>query len=258
MGLDLTDLVDTIRRRLLALFEPPPAPADTPADPPTIILAFEPLGVPISLGDLKLHPDDPGPSPGLAIERVSTYANDVPAIESRLYRRTGRRLDGAYGLLLQARMPEGSPDDLVAVFEATKAAAAETFDQVQLGSLEAPTTFHPAYADPSDWYDPAAPVWSTIHVSSAARPAAAGLRPRGRRLGRAGHARRPPRVAAGLPARSRGATRARDYPASGFAFRRRPGRRRPARTYVVRTLGLGLDRPRGHRLADHGVGVVFD
>jgi hypothetical protein len=110
------------------------------------VLAFEAIG--LSPG---LSAGDPT-SPALAVEYVSTLADALPDLSSGVYARTMRTVSGTYSDILSVAAPctqTGAP-----TFNAAKASATEALNNSTLGSEEGPTTFEPAYALPTDWYDP--------------------------------------------------------------------------------------------------------
>jgi hypothetical protein len=124
-------------------------------------LAFEKMGVPISPGMFKLAPTDTAFSPALAVERVSEIANAVPTVHGDSVERSSRSLDDMVEMLLLQASPLSA--DQLASFGATRSAASRNFDNT-LRSLEGAFQYHPVYATPVDWYDPAAGGNWTTHT----------------------------------------------------------------------------------------------
>jgi len=124
-------------------------------------LAFEKMGVPISPGMFKLALTDAALSPALAVERVSEIANAVLIVQGDSVERTSRSADDMVDMLLLQAAPLSA--DQLASFGATRTAASKDFDNT-LASLEGSFQYHPVYASPVDWYDPAASGNWTAHA----------------------------------------------------------------------------------------------
>jgi len=130
-----------------------------------------PMGLPVSADELRLHPSDPEPSPALAVEWMSTCANEVPDIDGLQLFRTARAVDGLYELLLRgAQMPAGTDAAALALFEGAKARALRALDQATLGTMQGLGSFHPVVARPAAWASPAASdVWTERTFRSSTR-----------------------------------------------------------------------------------------
>lgn len=124
-------------------------------------LAFEKMGVPVSPGMFKLALTDTALSPALAVERVSEIANGVITVQGDFVERTSRSVDDMVDMLLLQAAPLTA--DQLASFGATRTAASKNFDNT-LASLEGSFQYHPVYASPVDWYDPAAGGNWTAHA----------------------------------------------------------------------------------------------
>jgi hypothetical protein len=123
-------------------------------------------GLPIEAGDFAnaLTGENPGGSPA-ALEAFSTLVDEVPAL-SPLYTETGVSLESVYGMILMATVTGGG-----AVAQAF-AGAKEKFESMLRGSVEnALDMFHPSYAQPRTWADPAgAGGWVKVEVGGGAPP----------------------------------------------------------------------------------------
>ena len=123
------------------------------------VISFEAVG--LSPG---LDPSDPG-SKAIALEYVSNAADWLPDLTNGTYERTMRTISVTYANLLNTLLP--MPGDGVATFNAAKANAMESLDNFDLGSLNGPSTFKPAYASPQSWFDPAqAAGWSSYSYTA--------------------------------------------------------------------------------------------
>jgi hypothetical protein len=112
-------------------------------------LAFEKLGVPLTDNMFKLQDTDPSPSPALACERLTEIAIRVIEAEADSVIRTSRNVDAMAELMLTEAMPL-SPEQM-AMLGAAKDSAKKAFD-LELGSLDGLSRFHPVKASPPDWY----------------------------------------------------------------------------------------------------------
>ena len=134
-------------------------------------LAFEKLGMPVSPDMFRLQPGDATMSPALAIERLSQIANAALVVNGDSVQHTDRTVDAQLQLLVQQSM--ASTPDTMASLGAAKGPAGQAFDGMALGSLEGPFTYHPTYATPADWYDPAtAANWTAHTIGQASAPQA--------------------------------------------------------------------------------------
>jgi len=112
-------------------------------------LAFEKLGVPLTDNMFKLQDTDPSPSPALACERLTEIAIRVIEAEGDAVIRTSRNVDAMAELMLTEAMPL-SPEQM-AMLGAAKDSAKKDFD-LELGSLDGLSRFHPVKASPPDWF----------------------------------------------------------------------------------------------------------
>jgi hypothetical protein len=126
-------------------------------------LAFEKLGVPITQGMFKLQPTDTTFSTALAVERLSEIANAVLEVDGDTVRRSNRTVPAMTELMLTQSMPLTSDTDAIISLGKAKSAASQAFDTT-LGSLDGMFRFHAVYANPVDWYDPAAKDNWTLHT----------------------------------------------------------------------------------------------
>lgn len=108
--------------------------------------------------------DNPSGSPA-ALEAFSTLVDEIPAL-SPLYTETGASLESIYGLILEATVTGGS-----AVARAFLGAQ-ESFASLVRGSVEnALDMYHPSYAQPRSWADPAgAASWVRGQVGGGTAP----------------------------------------------------------------------------------------
>jgi hypothetical protein len=142
----------------------------TPAQ--QLTLAFEPLGIPMTPAMFLAHPGDTTPSPALALEWLTSLANQVPEVDAEIYRRTGRNVDESYWLLTQGAEPDPAAGSGTADLLATvQAQAKQILDQNRLASLLNPNeTFHPVYSDPTDWYVSNSSGWTALSYHTASGP----------------------------------------------------------------------------------------
>ncbi len=124
-------------------------------------LAFERLGVPISTSMFRINPADTALSPALAVERLSEIAGAVMQLQGGSVYRSNRTVEAVTELMLGQSMP--ATPEVMAALGAARTADNQRFD-VSLGSLEGDFRFHPSYASPPDWYDPAAAIWTPHKV----------------------------------------------------------------------------------------------
>jgi len=115
----------------------------------TAFLAFEKLGVPLTDNMFKLQEADPASSPALACERLTEIAIRVIEADGDSVIRTSRNVDAMAELMLTEAMPL-APEQM-ALLGAAKAEAKKTFD-LELGSLDGLSHYHPVKASPADWY----------------------------------------------------------------------------------------------------------
>jgi hypothetical protein len=118
------------------------------------ILAYEPIGIPISDAMFKLNPTDAAYNTNLALERFSNMTNVIGVVTDGTFQDTGRKLDNMLEeLALAPAMPASG--FIADVFGKIKNDALKMFDPT-LGSsvLGQDARFHPTYATPNNWYDP--------------------------------------------------------------------------------------------------------
>ena len=115
----------------------------------TAFLAFEKLGVPLTDNMFKLQETDPSPSPALACERLTEIAIRVIEADADSVIRTSRNVDAMAELLLTEAMPLAP--ERMAMLGAARDSAKKDFD-LELGSLDGLSRFHPVKASPPDWY----------------------------------------------------------------------------------------------------------
>lgn len=111
-----------------------------------------------------LSGENPEGSPA-ALEAFSTLVDEVPAL-SPLYQETGVSLQSVYAMILEATVAGGSA--VARVF----ASAKEQFDLLVRGSVTDPlAVYHPAYAQPRTWADPAGLAqWVTVQIGAGVPP----------------------------------------------------------------------------------------
>jgi hypothetical protein len=109
-------------------------------------------------------------SAAVAVEVVSGLADALPDISSGVYVRTTRTLSLNYDNMLEGAVPISQTQ--AAIFNATKAAARQAYDNGSIGSESGPTSFEPVSATPANWYD-ATQQTNWLHYSySSGTPAA--------------------------------------------------------------------------------------
>jgi hypothetical protein len=123
------------------------------------VLAFEPIGMPISPEDFRSNENDPN-SPMLAsigVQRTAQYSDWVPILDANDTLQIGTRtVVGQYTIALEESQP-AEPSNLDA-FAAVKAPARKLFDGGQLVGLDtsgagADVQYYPVFPTPPDWYD---------------------------------------------------------------------------------------------------------
>jgi hypothetical protein len=85
-----------------------------------------------------------------ALEEVSHFTDPLPQIKGGIYTRTMRTISGTYGNMLDAAEPSSSAS--IVTFSDLKSQAQEAY-KATLGSFDGPTSYHPTYPMPIDWYD---------------------------------------------------------------------------------------------------------
>jgi hypothetical protein len=110
------------------------------------IIAFEEAGIIPGLATGSPN------SAAVAVEFASTLADALPDISSGVYIRTTRSLSLNYDNMLEGSVPNSQTQ--AAIFNATKAAARQAYDNSSIGSESGPTSFEPVVAMPANWYDP--------------------------------------------------------------------------------------------------------
>lgn len=128
------------------------------------IIAFEEAGIIPGLTTGSLT------SAAVAVEFISTLADALPDISGGVYVRTTRSLSFNYDNMLEGSV--ASSQTQAAMFNATKAAARQAYDNSSVGSESGPTSFEPVSAMPANWYD-ASQQTNWLHYSySTGTPAA--------------------------------------------------------------------------------------
>jgi len=158
-------------------------------------LSFERIGHPVSPEDFKIAGQS-GFSPQLAIEHFSSLANYVPNFASHSFQETDATVEDLYEMVLAGAQPVSASDTDMGFFAKLKALAQRKFDEEKMGALSGPYQFHPCYADPVDWYDPANPTNWLAHSFSLEQTTPSALSPA---------APRPPAMVGGVSAVWRGA-----------------------------------------------------
>jgi hypothetical protein len=85
-----------------------------------------------------------------ALEEVSHLTDVLPQIEGGIYTRTMRTISVTYGNMLDAAEPSSAAS--MVIFSDLKYQAQEAY-KATLGSFDGPTSYHPTYPTPIDWYD---------------------------------------------------------------------------------------------------------
>jgi hypothetical protein len=150
MAVDLADLTQKVHDQIAGLYA-----QGGPAALGILTVAFEPLGIPVPPSSFQAHPTDPAPIPVLAVRRVSTLTNQVPAIRNGTYFRTQFQIDEFYQYLLNALQPspgaEGSSGPLFALL----AQAKQLYEEGHIADvLNVADKIYPTNAEPEDWYLP--------------------------------------------------------------------------------------------------------
>lgn len=109
------------------------------------IVAFEAIG--FSPGCSSLSGNN---ASAAALETVSQFTDELPQVTGGAYVHTMRTISGTYGAMLDAAQATSAAS--LVTFAALKSQAREAFDAV-LGSYDGPTSYHPTYPTPADWYD---------------------------------------------------------------------------------------------------------
>lgn len=155
----LSNLIDDLHTSFMQIYQAKPS-----ALPMAPILAYEPIGIPISDAMFKLQPTDTTYNTNLALERFSNMTNIIGIVTDGTFQDTGRKLDNMLEELAFApAMPASGLN--ADIFGKIKGDALQMFDPT-LGSsiLGKDARFHPTYPTPSNWYDPAATgIWHTYN-----------------------------------------------------------------------------------------------
>lgn len=129
---------------------------------PGELLAFEAIG--FSPGCSGLSGTN---AAAVALEELSRFTDILPQIEGGIYTRTMRTISGTYGNMLDAAEPSSAAS--ITTFSDLKSQAQEAY-KATLGSFEGPTTYHPTYPTPIDWYDLNKPAnWQSYSYNTAAQ-----------------------------------------------------------------------------------------
>ena len=147
MAVDFSNLLSDVYDLFTSLY--------APAASNKAYLAFEVVGMPMPIDMFKLSPTDAAPTPAWAVERVSRLANQVPTIHNGSLLRTSATVDGMVQLMLLASEAQSAAD--MPTLGAIKTTDGGKFG-ITLGSLDGVPgdSFNPVYADPPNWFDPAA------------------------------------------------------------------------------------------------------
>ncbi|QMW01731.1 hypothetical protein [Spirosoma foliorum] len=140
-----------------------------PATQKDVFLSFEPIGTSVSPSDFKIDKTGGVYSPAMAVETLSGLVNNIPTVDANTYNRTGKTVEGQYSTILNGAFSLTSEEPDISFFNHVKSQALRTFENTPIGSLKEnnPTSFHPAYATPTDWYDATTQGnWSTFTYSN--------------------------------------------------------------------------------------------
>ncbi len=167
-----SDLIGDLHASFLQIYQA--KPSSLPTVP---VLAYEPIGIPISDAMFRLNPTDTTYNANLALERFSNMTNIIGVVTDGTFQDTGRKLDNMLEeLALAPAMPaSGFSADVLGKI---KSDALKMFDST-LGSsvLGKDARFHATYPTPSNWYDPAAPgIW--LPYPGVSKPATPPVGPR--------------------------------------------------------------------------------
>jgi hypothetical protein len=127
-----------------------------------VVLAFEPLGL---LPGIDMTAPGPG---AVALEFISSAANVIPDLSDGNFMPTERSVSGVYQILLGGAQPNDPSN--TSAFNMLKASAQEAMHNGASGSLLGAYSYYPAFASPSNWYDPTATDNWTSYVYSAGDP----------------------------------------------------------------------------------------
>ena len=166
------DLMQEVRSYLKRAYAGIAAGGSATGAPPSgakTVLAFEPLGIPVSPMDFRLDQnDDTSPlMPMIGVQRTSLYSDWIRKVDvtGTLDLGLSGTVDGQYNIILnESTAVSGSG---AGGFAAVKAPAKEAFDSAQTSGIDTSGTgasvqYHPVRPTPPDWYDPSnAANWSS-------------------------------------------------------------------------------------------------
>ncbi len=143
MGSPIDSMMQDVYTYLLAAYQSSMGSATS------ALLAFEPIGIPIS-NSMFMLPGSSTVSSDMATEVVSELANFLPSITNGMVSSSERNVDDFYKLLFGAQ--PGADTDIDS-FAEVKAAAQQLFEPT-LNTFELPNyPYHPIFATPPDWFD---------------------------------------------------------------------------------------------------------
>ena len=151
----------------------PRLPSAIGTTPGQTTVMFAEIGRPVVPADFS------GPSQLLDAQAASFFVDCLPE-PGTSFMPASTTFSAAYGELLASAEPADGlgPDALAAAFEALSAARALVED-AKVGELNAPITYLPTVQEPSTWWDPAGPQWSSLAVSETGPPPGSSIRPPG-------------------------------------------------------------------------------
>src|SRR5215469_4612309 len=123
-------------------------------DSGSTFLSYQKIGPPLTSADFQV-PGQAGFSDALATEHFSKVADFVPCLSGGAAKDTMSTVENLYEMLLLGAQPVSTTAPDLNFFSELKSAAQKKFDDLKLGSLSGPFQYHPCYADPVDWYNPA-------------------------------------------------------------------------------------------------------
>ncbi len=136
MGVDISNLMQQVNDFFLHLYH-----QTSGAAPETTFLAFEPVGIPITLDMFKLHADDASYSQPLAAEQFSMLADTIPTINADVFQHTGKSIEDFYELLIKGAQHATPGSDESILFDSLKGQAQQEFDQIWLARCKGRSSF---------------------------------------------------------------------------------------------------------------------
>jgi hypothetical protein len=86
-----------------------------------------------------------------ALEEVSHFSDELPAVAGGFYTHTLRTISGTYGSMIDTA--ESSSAAALVTFADLKSHAQKAYQGGAIGSFDGPTSYLPVYPTPIDWYD---------------------------------------------------------------------------------------------------------